>query len=128
MGFLTGTIQADTTFVDGDFRQVVPRFSPENLPHNMALVALVKRSAAQKQATPAQIALAWLMAQRPWVVPIPGTTKTPHLLDNIGADAIQFTPSELAALNASASAIQIQGARLPEAVLAFSNVEAPPRD
>jgi aryl-alcohol dehydrogenase-like predicted oxidoreductase len=127
MGFLTGTIHADTRFVAGDFRSSVPRFAPDNLPHNMALVALVQRWAEQKNAAPAQIALAWLMAQRPWVVPIPGTTQMPHLLENLGAVAIQFTPSELAELNAAAAAIEIQGARLPAGVLALSELEAPPR-
>jgi aryl-alcohol dehydrogenase-like predicted oxidoreductase len=127
MAFLTGTIQADTRFVEGDFRKVVPRFAPENLPHNMALVELVQRWGQRKNAAPAQIALAWLMAQRPWVVPIPGTTQMPHLLENIGAVSVQFTPSELAELNAAASAIQVKGARLPEGVLALSELEAPPR-
>jgi aryl-alcohol dehydrogenase-like predicted oxidoreductase len=93
----------------------------------MALVALVQRWAERKNAAPAQIALAWLMAQRPWIVPIPGTTQMPHLLENLGAAAVRFTEEELAELNAAASAIQIQGARLPESVLAFSEVEAPPK-
>jgi len=127
MGFLTGTIHADTRFVGNDFRSSVPRFAPENLPHNMALVALVQSWAERKNGAPAQIALAWLMAQRPWIVPIPGTTQMPHLLENLGAVAIQLTPSELAELNAAASAIEIQGARLPQAVLALSELEAPPR-
>jgi aryl-alcohol dehydrogenase-like predicted oxidoreductase len=127
MGFLTGTIHADMRFVPNDFRSVVPRFAPENLPHNMALVALVQRWAERKNAAPAQIALAWLMAQRPWIVPIPGTTQMPHLLENLGAVAVHFTPSELAELNAAASAIEIQGARLPEALLALSDSEAPPK-
>lgn len=127
MAFLTGAIQADTRFVDGDFRKLVPRFTPENLSHNMALVALVQQWAQRKNAAPAQIALAWLMAQRPWIVPIPGTTQMPHLIENLGAVAVQLTPSELAELNATASSIQIQGARLPEAVLALSELEAPPR-
>jgi aryl-alcohol dehydrogenase-like predicted oxidoreductase len=127
MGFLTGAINADTRFVEGDFRKIVPRFAPENLPHNMALVALVERWAKRKNAAPAQIALAWLMAQRPWIVPIPGTTQMPHLLENLGAARVQFTPSELAELNAAASSIQIQGARLPDGVLVFSELEAPPK-
>jgi aryl-alcohol dehydrogenase-like predicted oxidoreductase len=127
MGFLTGTIKPDTRFVEGDFRKVVPRFAPENLPHNLELVALVRRWAERKQATPAQIALAWLTAQRPWIVPIPGTTQLPHLLENLGAAAIRFTPSELAELSAAASAIEIEGARLPAPVLALSEMEAPPK-
>lgn len=127
MGFLTGAIGANTSFENGDFRQVVPGFSAENLPLNMPLVDLLKQWAERKTATPAQIALAWLMAQKPWIVPIPGTTKLPHLLDNIGADAIRFTPSELTELNGSLSAIQIHGARLPDSVLVFSDVEAPPK-
>jgi aryl-alcohol dehydrogenase-like predicted oxidoreductase len=125
VGFLTGAIDAKTRFADGDIRKVEPRFSPENLPSNLALVDLVRSWAARKQATPAQISLAWLMAQKPWIVPIPGTTQMPHMLENIGAAAVRFTPVELAELNRSASAIQIRGARLPDVVLAYSGVEAP---
>ena len=128
VGFLTGAIDAKTRFADGDIRKVESRFSPENLPHNLALVDLVKSWAVRKQATPAQIALAWLMAQKPWIVPIPGTTQMPHMLENIGAASVQFTSEELAELNASASTIQIHGARLPENVLAFSDVEAPEKN
>jgi aryl-alcohol dehydrogenase-like predicted oxidoreductase len=127
VGFLTGAIDEKTRFADGDIRKVESRFSPENLPHNLTLVDVGKRWADRKQATPAQIALAWLMAQKPWIVPIPGTTQMAHMLENIGADSIRFTPSELAELNASVSAIQIRGARLPDRVLVFSGVEAPPR-
>ena len=104
------------------------RFSPENLPHNLALVALVKSWAERKRATPAQIALAWLLAQKPWIVPIPGTTQMVHMLENTGAATVRFTPPELAELNASVSAIKIEGARLPEPVLAMSGVEAPPKN
>jgi aryl-alcohol dehydrogenase-like predicted oxidoreductase len=125
--FLTGWIDANTRFAPGDIRGVESRFSPENLPHNLALVEVAKRWAERKQATPAQIALAWLMAQKPWIVPIPGTTQMAHLLENNGADAIRFTPSELAELNQAVAAIQIRGARLPEQVLVFSGVEAPPK-
>jgi aryl-alcohol dehydrogenase-like predicted oxidoreductase len=128
VGFLTGAIDARTRFAEGDIRRVESRFSPENLPHNLTLVALVRSWAERKQATPAQIALAWLMAQKPWIVPIPGTTQMPHMLENIGAASVRFTPSELAELNASVSAVQIRGARLPEQVLAFSGVEAPARN
>ena len=127
VGFLTGAIDANTRFADGDIRKVESRFSPENLPHNLALVDLVKTWATRKQATAAQIALAWLMAQKPWVVPIPGTTQMPHMIENVGAAAVRFTASELAELNAAVSAIQIRGARLPDQVLVFSDVEAPSR-
>ena len=127
VGFLTGAIDEKTRFAEGDIRGRESRFSPENLPHNLALGDLVKNWAERKQAAPAQIALAWLMAQKPWIVPIPGTTQMVHLLQNIGADSIRFTPSELAELNAAVAAIQIRGARLPDQVLVFSGVEAPAR-
>ena len=127
VGFLTGAIDARTRFAQGDIRGIESRFSPENLPHNLALVALLRNWAERKQATPAQIALAWLMAQKPWIVPIPGTTQMAHMLENIGAAAVQFTPSELTELNQAVSAIQVKGARLPDAVLVFSGVEAPPK-
>ena len=127
VGFLTGAIDARTRFAQGDIRGIESRFSPENLPHNLALVALLRNWAERKQATPAQVALAWLMAQKPWIVPIPGTTQMPHMLENIGAAAVQFTPSELTELNQAVSAIQVKGARLPDAVLVFSGVEAPPK-
>jgi aryl-alcohol dehydrogenase-like predicted oxidoreductase len=125
VGLLTGAIDAQTRFAPGDIRGIESRFSPENLPHNLALVELVKSWAGRKGATPAQIALAWLMAQKPWVVPIPGTTQRDHLLDNIGAAGVRFTPAEVAELNASVAAIEVRGQRLPDAVLAFSEVEAP---
>ncbi|MFZ6781270.1 aldo/keto reductase [Undibacterium sp. Ji83W] len=127
VGFLTGAIDAKTRFAEGDIRKIETRFSPENLPQNLALVKLLWSWAKRKNATPAQIALAWLMAQKPWIVPIPGTTQLPHLFDNIGAIEVQFSQSELAELNAATAAIQIQGARLPDSVLAFSDVEAQPR-
>jgi aryl-alcohol dehydrogenase-like predicted oxidoreductase len=127
VGFLTGAIDEKTRFAPGDIRGVESRFSPENLPHNLALVELVKRWAERKRATPAQIALAWLMAQRPWIVPIPGTTQMAHMLENIGAADVRFTSTELAELNGAVSAVQIHGARLPEQVLVFSGVEAPPK-
>lgn len=127
VGFLTDSIDAATRFAPGDIRAVETRFAPENLPHNLALVALARTWAERKQATPAQIALAWLMAQKPWIVPIPGTTQIAHLLDNIGAVAVRFTPDELAELNAAVSAIEVQGQRLPDAVLDYSGVEAPPK-
>jgi len=125
--FLTGAIDANTRFAPGDIRGVESRFSPENLPNNLALVDLLKRWAERKQATPAQIALAWLMAQKPWIVPIPGTTQMAHMLQNIGAADVRFTPTELAELNASVQAIEVRGARLPDQVLVFSGVEAPPK-
>jgi aryl-alcohol dehydrogenase-like predicted oxidoreductase len=127
VGFLTGAIDAKTRFADGDIRKVESRFSPENLPHNLALVELLKSWAVRKQATPAQVALAWLMAQKTWIVPIPGTTQMAHMLENVGATRIQFTTSEAEELNRCISAIQIRGARLPEAVQVFSGVEAPPK-
>ena len=125
VGFLTGAIDARTRFAEGDIRAVEGRFAPENLPQNLALVELLKAWAERKQATPAQIALAWLLAQKPWIVPIPGTTQSSHLIDNIGADAVRFTPDEIAELNAAVRGIQVQGARLPDAVLVYSGVEAP---
>ena len=128
VGFLTGAIDARTRFAEGDFRKTETRFAPENLPHNLALVDLLKHWAERKQATPAQIALAWLMAQKPWIVPIPGTTQMAHMLENIGANAVQFTSAELTELNRSVATIQVQGARLPDFVQAFSDVEAPPND
>jgi aryl-alcohol dehydrogenase-like predicted oxidoreductase len=127
VGFLTGAIGLETRFTDADFRKSETRFSPENLPHNVALVDLLRRWAERKQATPAQIALAWLSGQHPWIVPIPGTTQMPHLLENLGAAGVTFSPAELAELTAAASAIRIRGERLPPAVQAFSDVEAPPR-
>lgn len=122
---LTGWIDANTRFAPGDFRAITPRFSPENLVHNMRLVELIKTWAVRKQVTPAQIALAWLMAQKPWIVPIPGTTVMAHMLENIGAAEIRFTPAEIAELNAAVGAIGVHGQRLPDRVLAYSAVEAP---
>jgi aryl-alcohol dehydrogenase-like predicted oxidoreductase len=127
VGFLSGAIDASTRFADGDIRKFETRFSPENLPHNLKLVELIKSWAKRKQANPSQIALAWLIAQKPWIVPIPGTTQKAHMLENIGATEVVLTPSEVAELNQSVSAIQIRGARLPDAVLVFSGVEAPPK-
>jgi aryl-alcohol dehydrogenase-like predicted oxidoreductase len=125
--FLTGWIDANTRFAPGDIRGGESRFSPENLPHNLQLVALVKTWAERKQATPAQIALAWLLAQKPWIVPIPGTTVMAHMLANSGAAAVQFAPTEISELNAAVRAIEVRGERLPAPVLAFSGVEAPPK-
>jgi aryl-alcohol dehydrogenase-like predicted oxidoreductase len=125
--FLTGAVDEKTRFADGDIRKVESRFSPENLPGNLGLVRLLKVWAERKQATPAQIALAWLMAQKAWIVPIPGTTQMPHMLENIGAAQVAFTGTELAELNDALAKIAIQGDRLPQAVLVFSGVEAPVR-
>lgn len=125
--FLTGWIDASTRFAPGDIRAVEGRFAPENRTQNLKLVALVKEWAQRKQAAPGQIALAWLLAQKPWIVPIPGTTIVAHMVQNVGAAAIRFTPAELAELNSAVRAIEIVGKRLPDAVLAFSGVEAPPK-
>ena len=125
--FLTGGIDENTRFAQGDIRGVESRFSPENLPHNLALVKLAKQWADRKGAAPAQIALAWLLAQKPWIVPIPGTTNMAHMLQNIGASSLVFPPDEMKELNASLANVKIQGQRLPDAVLAFSGVEAPPK-
>ena len=127
VGFLTGAIDVNTRFADGDIRKIESRFAPENLPHNLALVVLLKSWAARKQASPAQIALAWLTAQKPWIVPIPGTTQMAHMLENIGSAAVRFTAPEIAELNRAVSAIRVHGARLPDAVQVFSDVEATPK-
>src|SRR5512136_973827 len=113
-GFLTGKIDANTTFASTDFRNIVPRFTPENRKANQALVDLLAKVAKRKKATPAQIALAWLLAQKPWIVPIPGTTKLHRLEENIGAAAIELTPDDLREINRAASRITVQGARYPE--------------
>jgi len=123
--FLTGWIDANTRFAAGDFRATESRFSPENLPHNLALVNLIMKWAERKNAAPAQIALGWLMAQKPWMVPIPGTTNTQHMLQNIGAVDVRFTPAELKELSSAIDKIEIQGQRLPDMVQVFSDVEAP---
>jgi aryl-alcohol dehydrogenase-like predicted oxidoreductase len=125
MAFLAGAISPNTRFEQGDFRGMVPWFAPENRTRNLPLVAVVKNWARRKGGTAAQIALAWLMAQKPWIVPIPGTTKMPHLLDNLGADAVRFTPAEVKELNADVVRVTIHGARLPAMVLSLSGVEAP---
>ncbi|MGA2538780.1 MAG: aldo/keto reductase [Terracidiphilus sp.] len=125
MAFLTGAIDQNTPIGQGDFRGMVPWFAPDNRPGNLALVAVVKEWARRKEATPAQIALAWLMAQESWIVPIPGTTKMPHMLDNIGADNVRFTPEELREFSAALTRTPVHGARLPAMVLSLSAVEAP---
>jgi aryl-alcohol dehydrogenase-like predicted oxidoreductase len=117
-GFLTGKIDSSTELAPTDFRSMSPRFAADARAANMALVDLLKRIAAEKQATPAQIALAWLLAQRPWIVPIPGTTKLHRLEENLGAADVVLSPEDLETIDAAASAIPIEGARLPDAVLA----------
>jgi aryl-alcohol dehydrogenase-like predicted oxidoreductase len=113
-GFLTGKISEDTKFDKTDFRNIVPRFTPENRKANQAVVELLARFAQHRRATPAQIALAWLLAQKPWIVPIPGTTKLHRLEENIGAVNIQLSPDDLRELEIAASGIAVQGARYPE--------------
>ena len=120
-GFLTGKIDASTTFDPSDFRNKVPRFAPEARAANMAVVDILKKVAERKRATAAQIALAWLLAQKPWIVPIPGTTKLHRLEENIGAASVELTPTDLQEINEAASRITVQGARLPEDVLKLSN-------
>jgi aryl-alcohol dehydrogenase-like predicted oxidoreductase len=115
-GFLTGKISADTKFDSTDFRSTIPRFRPENIDANQAMVDLLNRFAEQKKATPAQIALAWLLAKKPWIVPIPGTTKLHRLEENIGATEVELTPNELREIETAASNIDVQGARYPEQI------------
>lgn len=113
-GFLTGQINQETKFAKNDFRNIVPRFTPEARKANQAVVDLLSRFAQQKKATPAQIALAWVLAQRPWMVPIPGTTKLNRLEENIGALSIELTPDDLQQIDSAASKITVQGERYPE--------------
>jgi aryl-alcohol dehydrogenase-like predicted oxidoreductase len=120
-GFLTGAITADTQFDKTDFRSVVPRFSEGNRKVNQALVDLVSRFAQQKKATPAQIALAWILAQKPWIVPIPGTTKLHRLEENLGAVKAQLSPDEVRELGTAAAKIPVQGERYPEAMQRMIN-------
>jgi aryl-alcohol dehydrogenase-like predicted oxidoreductase len=113
-GFLTGKIDENTTFDSSDFRNIVPRFTPEARKANQDMVDLLTRVAKQKKATPAQIALAWLLAQKPWIVPIPGTTKLHRLDENIGALSVELTPDDLRQIDSAASKITVEGARYPE--------------
>jgi len=113
-GFLTGKIDENTTFDSSDFRNILPRFTPEARKANQALVDLIGKTAERKSATPAQIALAWLLAQKPWIVPIPGTTKLHRLDENIGATTVELTPDDLREIDGAASKITVQGARYPE--------------
>jgi aryl-alcohol dehydrogenase-like predicted oxidoreductase len=116
-GFLTGKIDANTKFGDADFRSLVPRFAPDAMKANLALVDLIKRVAVAKHATPAQIALGWLLAKKPWIVPIPGTTKLNRLAENLGAASVEFTASDLKEIDEAAAKIPLEGDRLPKAAL-----------
>lgn len=125
MGFLAGGVNSASRFTAPDFRALSPRFAPEVLHANMALADLVRRWAQRKNTTPAQLSLAWLLAQKPWIVPIPGTTNAAHMTENLGAASISFSADELKQLNAAVAAIRIQGDRLPPAVAVMSGAEAP---
>ncbi len=120
-GFLTGAIKEDTQFEQGDFRNVVPRFAPENRKSNQALVDLLTRFAQQKKATPAQVAIAWILAQKPWMVPIPGTTKLHRLEENLGAVNVTLSPDDLRQIDESSSQIRLVGERYPEAAQKMIN-------
>jgi aryl-alcohol dehydrogenase-like predicted oxidoreductase len=120
-GFLTGKMDENTPLESTDFRSTLPRFTPENRKANQALVDLLGSIAKRKKATPAQIALAWLLAQKPWIVPIPGTTKLHRLEENIGAAALELTSDDLREIESAASKIMVQGARYPEHIEAMSN-------
>jgi aryl-alcohol dehydrogenase-like predicted oxidoreductase len=124
-GFLTGAIDTSTTFADGDFRGQTPRFQGEALQANLAVVEALKRIAAEVGATPAQLALVWLLNQQPWIVPIPGTKRVERLEENIGASQVELTDAQLADLRAAADQVQILGARYPEAQDRMTNQEAP---
>jgi len=115
-GFLTGKVNEETKFDSSDFRNTVPRFTPEARRANQTFIDLLARVAARKQATPAQIALGWLLAQRPWIVPIPGTTKLTRLSENVGAATVELTPDDQGELDRGAAAITVYGARYPEAM------------
>lgn len=131
MGFLSGSMNADIRFASGpvrDFRSLVPRFAPEALKANMTLVDVVRMWAGRKQTTSARIALAWLLSRKPWIVPIPGTTKAAHLEENLGAVSVVFTSDEIREFDRDVAAIAIEGARLPAAVMALSGVEAKPKN
>jgi aryl-alcohol dehydrogenase-like predicted oxidoreductase len=120
-GFLTGKIDATTTFDSSDFRAVFPRFTREAREANLALVDLLKQIAERKKATPAQVALAWLLAQRPWIVPIPGTTKLHRLEENLGSVGVELMPQDMRDIETSFAKIPVEGARLPEQILRYSN-------
>jgi aryl-alcohol dehydrogenase-like predicted oxidoreductase len=120
-GFLTGKITEETKFDATDFRNIVPRFSAENRKANQAVVDLVGKFAAEKKTTPAQIALAWILAQKPWMVPIPGTTKLHRLEENLGAANVQLTPEELRQINEASARITVEGERYPEHIQKLVN-------
>ncbi|MDE1150573.1 MAG: aldo/keto reductase [Azospirillaceae bacterium] len=117
-GFLTGAMSKDTALGEGDFRKILPRFTPEAMEKNQALVDLLKRIATDKGATPAQVALAWLLAQKPWIVPIPGTTKLHRLEENLGAADLVLSATDLADIQKAAAEIEVEGARYPEHLMA----------
>lgn len=123
--FLSGWIDEDTRFAEGDFRALESRFNPDNLKQNLRLVQLIEQWSERKNAAPAQISLAWLLHQKPWIVPIPGTTNLSHMEQNSSSAFVSFTQSELQELNSQLHAIEIKGQRLPDFVQAFSDVEAP---
>jgi len=127
VGFLTGAIDEQTRFAQGDIRGVETRFSPESIANNLTIVKLLNEWSAKKDASPAQISLAWLLAQEPWIVPIPGTTQMEHMIENIGGDQVKFTKNELTDFTTQLNAIQVMGERLPPFVQVFSDVEAPLR-
>ena len=126
-GFTTGAINPSTRFAENDFRAMVPRHTTANMTQNMPIVQLLQDWAVRKGATPAQLSLAWLLAQKPWIVPIPSATRTAHLLEDIAAEDATFSASELTEFTAALDALTVHGARLPEMVMAMSGVEAPAR-
>ncbi|HLV51303.1 MAG TPA: aldo/keto reductase, partial [Flavobacterium sp.] len=128
VGFLTGAIDEQTRFAQGDIRGSESRFAQENLPNNMALVELLQKWGKEKEATPAQISLAWLLAQKPFIVPIPGTTQMAHMLENTAAASVKFSTDDWQQFNQELRTISISGDRLPESVLQFSGVEAPTKN
>jgi aryl-alcohol dehydrogenase-like predicted oxidoreductase len=117
-GFLTGAMSSETQLGEGDFRKILPRFTPEAMEKNQALVDLLKRIATRKEATPAQVALAWVLAQKPWIVPIPGTTKLHRLEENLGSADVELTLDDLAEIERAAAEIQVEGERYPEQLMA----------
>ncbi len=125
VGFLTGAIDEQTRFAQGDIRGIETRFTPESIANNLAIVKLLNEWSIKKQATPAQISLAWLQAKEPWIVPIPGTTQMEHMIENIGSDNVKFSKNELSEFTTQLNAIQVMGERLPPMIQAFSDVEAP---
>ena len=125
VGFLTGAIDENTHFAQGDFRGLTTRFTTENIAKNIPLINLVKKWSEAKNVTPAQISLAWLLAQKPWIVPIPGTTQMSHLMDNIGGENVKLSSTEWKAFNEELNTIQVFGERFPPFVQAMSGVEAP---